>query len=403
VGIAERTRRPFVFFWWTAALLVLGIVGYYSYVNFFSDSRLSNNKSNQPGQNIATKQSVPEKKDASAGEKLVLPSSSPVNDNINANDAHVSKNETSKNSHLKRDHDFREPVSPGHNENDQLIEDFTVTQQSNNYREPQYSLPIAGSQVFSMRSFAPPKLSSQSDLNTSEKIPSLPVAKKSKWEYGIDFSAGLSNLGNGLLKVDSSSPVYYNPSTNSLGTASDVKNGLSFSIGGTISKWIGAKWKIGIGLGYQYFSNSIRIGQKVDSAIFVNQSSVTISTVRGYYRPSGNTPYHNQYHFISLPVTVNWQFAPQFSWENQAIYSRLIATNALHFDASNGAYYKDREIFNDNQFLFATALKFGWDKNKFQVGPQLQYAFTNLFNEGEGSIKHLTFLGIKSNMRLSKN
>ena len=89
VGITERTRRPFAFFWLIAAVLVLGVVGYYSYINFFSDSKYSKNKSNQPGQRIATKKSVPEKKDASAGERLVLPSSSSVKDNVNANDAHV--------------------------------------------------------------------------------------------------------------------------------------------------------------------------------------------------------------------------------------------------------------------------------------------------------------------------
>src|SRR6476620_5165187 len=90
-GIAERTRRPFAFFWLPAALLVLGVVGYYSYINVFPGNRHKNDRSNQPGQTIASKQSVQKNKDVSVGERLNATSSSEKN-SLNTNDKPFSKN-----------------------------------------------------------------------------------------------------------------------------------------------------------------------------------------------------------------------------------------------------------------------------------------------------------------------
>src|SRR6478672_7436280 len=68
-GISERTRRPFAFLWVAAAVLLITGSGYYGYniltSHLKSSSNKSNNKSIQPGQAIANKRSVAEKKAAS--------------------------------------------------------------------------------------------------------------------------------------------------------------------------------------------------------------------------------------------------------------------------------------------------------------------------------------------------
>jgi hypothetical protein len=51
-------------------------------------------------------------------------------------------------------------------------------------------------------------------------------------------------------------------------------------------------------------------------------------------------------------------------------------------------------IFNNNQFFGSTAILFGF-KNKMQVGPQLQYAFTNLLKSSMGNPKHLRSINQK--------
>src|SRR6476620_7470636 len=90
-GITERTRRPFAFFWLPAAVLVLGVVGYYSYINVLPGNKHSTNRSNQPGQSIASKQNVQDNTDPNPREKVVLPSSSAKNHHSDANDANVPK------------------------------------------------------------------------------------------------------------------------------------------------------------------------------------------------------------------------------------------------------------------------------------------------------------------------
>jgi len=415
-GIDGTKRRPSIFFWVPAAVLLLGVIGYFSYPNLISSANNSNgkanntsiNKSNQPGQTIANKQNISEAKDAATSKQVTSPSSAFEKNDAGENDVHVSINSSktfspnstkkSKGSNYQHATQLPQPTS------EPTIKDRVVASPNSNCTM-HYSLPIANEQSLLTASIARQNLSTRNNLNSSQKTPSIPIAKKNNWEYELTFSAGMSNLTEGLFLSDSLRQLFSSPTSSGGGSGhgpSQVKSGLSFTIGATANKWLGAKWNVGVGLQYQYFSTSMRIGQKIDSSIFVYQNNASMSTVSGYYKSSGNTHYQNQFHFISIPVSVNWQFAPRFVWENQVNYSRLIATNALHYDGQNGAYYEDKDLLNKNQFMFASALKFGWNKNKFQVGPQLQYSSANLFANTASESKHLYSIAIKANMKLLK-
>ena len=412
----DGKRRPSAFFWVPAAVLIVGVIGYYSYNNFISPARLSDdktndksfNKSNQPGQTIASKQNVPESKNDGSTKTIPLPLASSEKNTLEESDVRVSNNssqklatkgiKSSRATASQNSAQLRQPIVQP------LIPDLIIAPPVTK-RNIRYSSPVSDEQAAFIAGFAQQKLSSQNNLTSSQKVPLIPIEKRNNWEYELTFSAGLSNLTDGLLLSDSLRAWAYSSSGSGGGnnSPSGVKSGLSFSLGATANKWLGAKWNVGVGLQYQYFSNSMTIGEKIDSAIFVPQNNTSLSTVSGYYKSAGSTPYNTQYHFISLPLSVNWQFAPRFTWENQAAYSRLVYTNAMQYNGAYGVYYKDKNIVNKNQFMFATALKFGWNKNKFQVGPQLQYSSSNLFANSSRDSKHLYSLAIKANLKLSKN
>ena len=168
-------------------------------------------------------------------------------------------------------------------------------------------------------------------------------------------------------------------------------------------KSLGTKWKIGTGIYYQYLSNSVKVGEKIDSTVFLNQNNYAMDRVNGYYKSNGNSPYHNKYHFITIPVTVQWQFAKRLNWENQFIYAYMVNTNALHYDGANRAYYENKSLFNNHQFAYSTSVLFAFHKKKIQVGPQIFYAFSDLLKSNNGDPKHLRSISIKSTIELWKN
>ena len=64
----------------------------------------------------------------------------------------------------------------------------------------------------------------------------------------------------------------------------------------------------------------------------------------GHSGSASDNKYDNKYHYISVPLSLQWQFAKHFTWENQLTYSRLLSTNALHFDGATGSYYEKRDF-----------------------------------------------------------
>ena len=263
------------------------------------------------------------------------------------------------------------------------------------------------------------QLNDKRPLGDAVVVPSIPPTakkestqsiKKSNWQFGLTAAGGISDLGEQLLQSATGAGLYYDPLQSVSGGGgggvnkpSEVKQGASFSLGAYATKSIGKKWKLGMGVGYQYFSNTVKVGEKVDSVVVINQNSFAMDRVSEYYKSTGNSTYHNKYHFISIPVFMQWQFAKKFSWENGLVGSKMINTNALHYDGVSGRYYEDAQLFNDFQLSATTAVLFGLNKNKIQIGPQFQYTFTNLLKTGTENSKHLRSASIKATVELWKN
>jgi hypothetical protein len=424
-GIApEKRRRPLVLWLLFAGLVFTG--GTYYFITNQQNDSLTGNKSQQPaGQAIAEKQEAKtepaqeehvnnlENVPASAENKKPVPTVRAATIPLTKTRDQIAVNKPVKFLPLKPKKDDEEKQLTKHNE---LIVPMYSTEEIAIKRKLRTTLPLRQNDYYLMSAFdANDIIKEQVDIQSTPIPPlhtevnkaSSPV-KKTSWQFGITASGGISDLGEQLLETASGANLFYDPFQSSGGTVarpkpSDVEKGVSFSLGVYTNKTLGKKWKIGLGIGYQYFSNTIKVGEKVDSLVVVNQNSFSMDRVNEYYKSTGNNPYHNQYHFISVPVTVQWQFANKFTWENSLIASRMIKTNALHYDGLSGRYYEADELFNKYQIFASTAVLVGFNKNKIQVGPQLQYAFTNLMKNNTGNPKHLRSVSIKANLELWKN
>jgi hypothetical protein len=234
---------------------------------------------------------------------------------------------------------------------------------------------------------------------------------KKSWEFGFTGGAGLSSVFENLFSTAVvGNPAIYNqsyaisappPIIPAHYTASNIRAGFSFSAGFLVQKAISKKFTFSAGLNYHYSSTKTQSGHKVDSFLSVNTTNALVRTF-GYYRGNETHDYTNHYHLLELPVSVSYQFIhnkkfPLF-WEAGAIVSQLISSDALHFDNSTGAYFKDNSLFNKTQFNAATSVMIGLHVNKnlyFQAGPQVQYGITNLLSSDAGRSQHLFFGGIK--------
>ncbi|MGN6401068.1 MAG: hypothetical protein ACTHMD_11480 [Flavisolibacter sp.] len=236
--------------------------------------------------------------------------------------------------------------------------------------------------------------------------------KSPNWNFGVLANAGTSGIGKGLgslsLNKSLDAMAVSSPGTapqNNNQNPSPVKNDISFSIGFVARKKLSDRISFSTGLQYNYYSSNITVGKmRQDSAVYNYSLAQSFSR---YYLNSGASfkDYHNQYHFISLPVSVDWQVLKKVPLALQAGLSlqQLISTNALLYDAQNNIYFTDKSLFNKTQlfsnlgFSYAIINK---EKMSLLIGPQMQYGISKL--DKNGSAKHLFSLGITTQILFQK-
>ncbi len=236
--------------------------------------------------------------------------------------------------------------------------------------------------------------------------------KISLWKIAFTGGAGISDIHQSLFKQTNNMGSYsFAPITGASGASpipvpvsSEINTSFSFIAGLTVNRYLSKRISISAGLNYHYFSTHIHIGNAVDSPITVyNNASYNLSSqpyfINSFYQNGNVHNYTNQYHFIELPVSVNFQLnksekLPVY-WEAGLSLSYLISTNALFFDSNGNVYYQNKELFNKTQLSGATSILVGIPihKNQLQLGPQIQYGITGLL--GTGGSEHLFYGGLK--------
>jgi hypothetical protein len=233
-------------------------------------------------------------------------------------------------------------------------------------------------------------------------------SKPSSWKIGYTGSPGISNINQSLFK--SANVINYYSASYAPGAAtgpaainasSKINAGFSFGIGVFVNRYLSKRVSFSAGIDYHYYSTKIKTGNVVDSSTLVYGGSVQAYSVNPFYRNGNDHVYTNQYHFIELPVTLNFQLNRSRQlpviWEGGLSLSYLLSSNALFFDPLANDYYKNEKLFNRTQLSAVTAVMIGLHihNSVLQFGPQLQYGLTGLLESNAGNSEHLFYYGLK--------
>ncbi|HYC29854.1 MAG TPA: hypothetical protein VEB42_13570, partial [Chitinophagaceae bacterium] len=185
----------------------------------------------------------------------------------------------------------------------------------------------------------------------------------------------------------------------------DHQAGFSFSLGAVARKKIGKRTSLMTGLQYQYYSTVLRLGGKVKFDSLMTTPNGDVS-VRDYYIRSSsvNYPYRNEFHFIALPIAVEYRLLkkqPLFLAGGLSI-QQLIGTNALYYNESRMVYHRNKNGFYGTQVFAELGINYAIRiaGHELITGPHLQYGLTEMEKE---SGKRFSAFGLKSQLLLKKN
>lgn len=227
-----------------------------------------------------------------------------------------------------------------------------------------------------------------------------------KWGLSLVASGGVSATGSSYLKNGAYAADGLGSTPNTGANAGNGGNyapsktsaGISFMAGIQLYRNISAKSRIITGLQYHLLNTSIETGQPVTSGI-----------TNDAFAYGALKKYNNHYHFISLPLNFSTRLFSigqhDICFDAGLNYSRLLSTNALNFNASQGIYYKDESVFNKSQWGVNSAIKFnlsGRNKPAFYIGPEFYYGLTPLASSGIYSKAHSSFIGLRLQKDLKK-
>ncbi len=246
-----------------------------------------------------------------------------------------------------------------------------------------------------------------------------------KWELGLNVSGGISKLQESKLgslfhatNLADAMPVDRLASNNfvfapnitgiPVPTASVVKPGVSFSIGGYVKTSLSKRFSVSAGLQYSQYNNIIYVGNRVDSSRLVN-SGAQVANVSRYYRPDHQSRFSNRYHFIELPVQLHTQLNKSLTtpilWNLGVSISQMFASDALLFDSGTGVYYKDDSQYKNTQVALSTGFSAGIlsrSKMPLWIGPSVKYHASPLFNNHFAGKKHLASVSLDLQLQLNK-
>ncbi|HEY0355684.1 MAG TPA: hypothetical protein VGC29_05745 [Flavisolibacter sp.] len=239
-----------------------------------------------------------------------------------------------------------------------------------------------------------------------------PIAKnfgKSKWKLGLVVKAGVSGTVEGLDINTTKSMEFQNAPNNapppppalyrrSYGP-SEMKNMVSFGAGFLARKQLNKRLAFVTGLHYQYMAASTRVGYKRPSLATGNTSNF-----QDAYSALAVVDYTNRFHFISLPLAMDFQLLKRKPLNIQfgVAYQQMVATNAVYFDYASQLYIKDKDQFSSGQIFTDLGLNYSFPVKKFPVsiGPYVQYSLTAL--DENSKKQYLYSLGLKTTILFQK-
>jgi hypothetical protein len=232
---------------------------------------------------------------------------------------------------------------------------------------------------------------------------------KSKWLFGYTIGAGMSDIVNPVSGAKSMDAAYAPPPSSNLsapGSAaqnpglpgsgvfiypSELNPGFSFSIGAEATKKIKKRMSLNVGLQYHYYSTSIVVGRRLDSAFQRNYSSFLAGGPR-------ENNHRNTYHFVELPVTLGFQLLKNKPLQLNTGLSigYLFASDVLIYNKSQSIYYSGKDKLNRTQLNLLLGLSWTFAQNSklpIQVGPSLSYGASNVSSKSDYGSNHMFSIG----------
>jgi hypothetical protein len=185
-----------------------------------------------------------------------------------------------------------------------------------------------------------------------------PPKKKSGWDWGFTLGAG-PNWREDKLFGDSSlfsRRAFDNSSVigsgggfnNSRRSPVQPRPGLSLSAGLQASRELGKRWSVQVGLEYTYGNYRQPVNAMLPDTGVVLTSGVTSNLIRNSYRTGDSAVFTNRFHFVNLPITLQYHLGRGGRWRLQTglVLGYTMATNALIYNPVNVGYFKSRESVN---------------------------------------------------------
>jgi hypothetical protein len=249
----------------------------------------------------------------------------------------------------------------------------------------------------------------QEPLSTEEnKIAEIKKpSAKTRWTMSPYLSIGVSSIQYGYGSMDKNVTQFNaSPASPGIGsgfppmqTAAEPTNGASIRLGLEFMKPLNKRLNFNAGAGYYYASTHIQVGQSVEADTMFGTNSSRSVMVDQYYRAGKIEKYTNRFHFIEIPVGINWQVNKKIplQLETGISIAQLIASNALTFDGS-GNYYENIKLLYKTQFAFNGALNyrlFSIKEKSFYAGPYFKYHLTQMEKNNSGQYLFSAGLGMK--------
>lgn len=214
-----------------------------------------------------------------------------------------------------------------------------------------------------------------------------------KWEWTVHAEAGVTSVLAELFELPStrnydafSSPAQFTSGNFFAYYPSQQEAGPAFSAGATAKRRISSRLKLTAGIQYNYYSTQLAVGQQKNAA---TATAATVPFARqataadNAYLPGVQNDYTNRYHFIQLPVGLEYRVLRNLPLQVQGgiAVAHLVKTNALSYDYQAQAYYEKLDAYNATQLHLFTNFNYTvWKgkSKKLDVGPYVQYSLTEL-------------------------
>jgi len=228
------------------------------------------------------------------------------------------------------------------------------------------------------------------------------------WTIGMRLGGGLAASVSGLDIFAEEREYSFDPTaggvSNPLNQPSQpVRNNIHLSAGLEIGRSLSPRLRVKSGLQYHYYSTSVKVGQLLRQDTVISNGGM----LDQFYSNTGGgfRDYTNRYHFLALPLSVEWQAHARVPLFVEAGFSvqQLLSSNALVFDPAARVYYADDAALNRTSLFAHGGLSYAVLSRKgtqLRLGPQLQYGLTRLSRNG--SNKHLVSLGLSATLQFQK-